>query len=109
MPANLRQVLASVVLITSLGGVAGMRPCLDDDGCTKSCSPDMTILCPLSDQHRDPPAPFHSCDCMCHVPGIAVKAPVDAPRDPPVELRDASLCDRVTPGLPDAPFHPPRS
>lgn len=109
MPTLVRHVVASIALVAFLGGIGGVRPCVDDDECAMSCTSNATLACPASDQHHDPKPPVHSCDCMCHVPGIAMTAPAGVRSDAPVELRDVPVRDPVTSGFLDSLFRPPRA
>jgi hypothetical protein len=109
MTAVVRRVGMLVALIAFLGGVADVRPCLDDDDCERSCSMSAALACPASDQHHDPQTPIHSCDCMCHVPGVTMIAPAGVRSDAPVELRDVPVRDPVTSGFLDSLFRPPRA
>ncbi|HOU53610.1 MAG TPA: hypothetical protein PLQ97_06745 [Myxococcota bacterium] len=109
MPTLVRHVVASVALVAFLGAIGEVRPCLDDDDCERSCSSAAAAACPESDQHHDPKPPVHSCDCMCHVPGIAMTAPAGVRSDASVELCDVPVRGPVTSGFLDSLFRPPRA
>lgn len=109
MPTLVRELGATIALVAFLGGMAGVRPCLDDDDCAMSCSTSAALSCPASGEHRDPVVPAHSCECMCHVPGLAVELPVETGREPVVDDEPVVLGNPLRQGFLDSPFRPPRA
>jgi len=109
MSLRVRQVASLVALLAFVAGAAWVRPCLDDDDCERDFSTAAAFSCPASDQHHDPAAPIDSCDCMCHVPGIAQGAgPASTRLFPPADLDPVAVRDALSSGYLDSLFRPPR-
>lgn len=82
---------------------------MDDDECAMSCSSNATLACPASGEHHDPVAPIHSCDCMCHVPGVAMNGPTIGRPDARVDMGSVPIVSPLNVGFLEPPFHPPRA
>lgn len=82
---------------------------MEDDECAMSWTTNAAAACPASDEHHDSLPPIHSCDCMCHVPGVAVSGPAVALPDVPVEMDSVPIGAPLSIGFLEPPFHPPRA
>ena len=109
MPALVRHVASLVALLACVGGMARVQPCVDDDRCATSCNSTAAQACPASGGHHDPAPPAHSCDCLCHVPGVTRVVPAVVRPDAPMEVASVPIRARACVGFLEPPFHPPRA
>ena len=109
MPTPFRASIAVFVLVAVLGGLAGVRPCLDDDECAMSCGANASQVCSETGKHHDPVAPIHFCDCMCHVPAVAMSGSAVSRPGAPEALDPVPSGSPLSLGFLDSPFRPPRT
>jgi hypothetical protein len=104
-----RQTVSLVALLAFMAGVAQVQPCLEEDECALSCSSLAASACAASADHDDPKPQLHSCDCMCHVPAVAMNGPAVVRADDPIEMHAVSIGIPSSLGAIASPFRPPRT